>query len=112
MVIAVLGMINTLTVSLLERTREIALMLAIGARPKDVQRLFTAEAIILSLTGGIFGMLLANGLGYTVNLVLNQFAKDRGVVDGFSVFSTPLFLVVGTLAFMVLVGIVSVICPC
>lgn len=111
MVIAVLGMINTLTVSLLERTREIALMLAIGARPKDMQRLFTVEAIILSLTGGIFGMLLATGLGYTVNLVLNQFAKDRGVVDGFSIFATPLFLIVGTLAFMVLIGIVVSFVP-
>ncbi len=105
MVVAVLGMINTLTVSLLERTREIALMIAIGARPKDVQRLFTAEAIILSLTGGVLGMVLASGLGYTINLVLNQFAKDRGVVDGFSIFSSPPLLVIGTLVFMVLIGI-------
>ncbi len=111
MVIAVLGMINTLTVSLLERTREIALMLAIGARPKDVQRLFMAEAIILSVTGGILGMLLASGLGYTVNLVLNQFAKERGIVDGFSVFSTPLFLTVCTLVFMVVVGVVVSFIP-
>lgn len=111
MVIAVLGMINTLTVSLLERTKEIALMLAIGARPKDVQRLFMAEAIIVSIVGGIFGMLLASGLGYTVNLVLNQFAKDRGVVDGFSVFSTSPLLIVGTLVFMIIVGIVVSFIP-
>ncbi|MBC7943234.1 ABC transporter permease [Candidatus Saccharibacteria bacterium] len=111
MAIAVLGMLNTLTVSLLERTREIALMMAIGARPKDVRRLFTAEAIILSLTGGIFGMLLASGLGYAINLVLNQFAKDRGVVDGFSIFSTPPYLIISTLVFMVLIGVVVSFVP-
>lgn len=106
MIIAVLGMINTLTVSLLERTREIALMIAIGARPKDMRRLFTTEAILLSLTGGFIGIILATGLGYTINLVLNQFAMDRGVASRFNIFSTSFILVIGMLSLMVLIGVI------
>ena len=106
LVIAVLGMINTLTVSLLERTREIALMMAIGARPKDMRRLFTIEAMLLSLVGGIIGIILASGLGSVINLLLNQFASDRGITYGFSVFSAPPLLVVGMLVLMVFIGVI------
>lgn len=105
MIIAVLGMLNTLTVSLLERTKEIALMIALGARPKDMQRLFTAEAVILSLTGGIIGMLLATGVGRVTDLILNGFAKGRGVAEGFSLFAVSPLLIVGTLIFMVVIGV-------
>lgn len=105
LVIAVLGMINTLTVSLLERTREISLMIAIGARPKDMQRLFTVEAMILSMSGGVAGMLIASAIGYTVNFILNQFAQARGIDYAFSVFYTPWPLILGMLALMLLIGL-------
>lgn len=105
LVIAVLGMINTLTVSLLERTREISLMIAIGARPKDMQRLFTTEALLLSLSGGIAGILLASGVGMIVNFILNQFASARGVDYAFSVFYAPPLLILGMLALMMLIGV-------
>jgi ABC-type antimicrobial peptide transport system permease subunit len=48
MVIATLGMFNTLTISLLERTREIGLMIELGARQQDVKRLFVIESLLLS----------------------------------------------------------------
>jgi len=111
MVIAVLGMLNTLTVSLLERTKEIALMIAIGARPKDMRRLFTVEAIILSLIGGTIGIVLAVLLGLGVDLVLNQAARDRGVVDGFSLFAYPPLLILSALLAMILIGIVVSFVP-
>jgi len=104
MVIAILGMLNTLTVSLLERTKEIALMIAIGARPKDMRRLFTVEAIVLSLIGGAVGIVLATLLGLTIDMVLNQFASDRGIEDHFSLFAHPPLLIIGALLFMVLIG--------
>jgi len=111
MVIAVLGMLNTLTVSLLERTKEIALMIAIGARPKDMRRLFTVEAIILSLIGGTIGIVLAVLLGLGVDFVLNQAARDRGVVDGFSLFAYPPLLILTALLAMILIGIVVSFVP-
>jgi len=111
LIIAVLGMINTLTVSLIERTREIALMMAIGARPKDMQRLFTAEAVMLSLTGGIIGILLAGSLGLVINASLNQFARTRGVVDSFVIFSTSPLLILGMLVFMMTIGVLVSLVP-
>jgi len=111
MVIAILGMLNTLTVSLLERTKEIALMIAIGARPKDMRRLFTVEAIVLSLIGGAVGILLATLLGLAVDFVLNQFASDRGIEDHFSLFAHPPLLIISALLFMVLIGILVSFVP-
>jgi putative ABC transport system permease protein len=111
MIIAVLGMLNTLTVSLLERTQEIALLIALGGRPKDMQKLFISEAIILSLIGGIVGMILSRFIGMAVDLVLNKLASGRGVTDSFTVFSVPFWLVFATVAFMVAVGYIVAFVP-
>jgi len=104
LVIAILGMANTLTVSLLERTKEIGLIVELGARAKDVRRLFTAEAMLLSLTGGIVGMTLATLLGWGVDLVLNTFARNRGITERFSLFSPSILLIVATLTLVVVIG--------
>lgn len=106
MVIAALGMINTLTVSLLERTREISLMMILGARRKDIRAMFTTEAIILSLLGGTIGILLAIATGTIINLVLNRLATDRGVSEAFSVFAVSPILIISVLALMVLIGLI------
>lgn len=111
MLIAVLGMLNTLTVSLLERTREIALMMMLGGRPKDMLMLFVSEALILSIVGGILGMLFAMGAGTVVDAVLNQLAQSRGVEESFTVFARPVWLVAGTLIFMTLVGLIVAFIP-
>lgn len=111
MIIAILGMLNMLTVSLLERTREIALMIIIGGRMKDMRLLFIVEAVLLSIVGGIVGMIAAGALGKIVDMVLNQLARSRGVADGFSIFAMPLWLVVLTLGAMALVGFLVAFIP-
>lgn len=103
MIIAVLGMINTLTVSLLERTKEVALMLTLGARPKDMKLLFIVEAIVLSLIGGFAGIVGAICISYVVDFVLNQMARTRGAIESFTVFSSPIWLIL--LALLVMAGI-------
>lgn len=111
MVIAILGMLNTLTISLLERTREIALMISLGARRRDVWRLFAIEASLLSFLGGVLGVLAAFLLGFVVDRVLNGYAAIRGVPAGFSFFSLPLGLVLGAVFFMFIVGMAVVYFP-
>lgn len=111
MIIAILGMLNTLTVSLLERTREIALMIIIGGRRQDMRLLFIVEAVLLSIVGGIVGMITATALGKIIDAVLNQLARNRGVEDGFSIFATPWWLVVLTLGTMALVGLIVAFIP-
>ena len=77
--IAFLGMINTLTVSLLERTREVGLMKIVGMKKKDIQFLFITESMFIGLLGGIFGILLGILGGYLVSLVVYLLSSSRGV---------------------------------
>lgn len=111
MIVAVLGMFNTLTISLIERTKEIGLMMALGARTGDMFRLFVFEAILLSLVGAIIGVIGAIISGVIVNLVMNGFAASRGVNETFQLFSYPLWLIVSLIGFMVIVGFLVVLFP-
>lgn len=111
MIVAVLGMFNTLTISLLERTQEIGLMIALGARNTDMRKLFIFEATLLSLIGSIVGIVMAIIAGYGVNTAMNQLASRRGVADGFTLFATPLWLVASLVGFMVAVGLIVVFFP-
>jgi len=111
MVVAVLGMFNTLTISLLERTKEIGLMMALGARRSDMRKLFIFEAVLISLAGAAVGILLAVIGGEAVNAYINAGARGRGVTQGFDLFSTPLWTIASITGFTVLVGLLVVYFP-
>ncbi|MCA9324557.1 ABC transporter permease [Candidatus Saccharibacteria bacterium] len=111
MLIAVLGMFNTLTISLLERTKEIGLMVALGARSVDMRKLFMLEALQLSMFGAVIGILSAFLIGRVVNMVMNVLSHSRGVQSGFDLFANPLWLIGSTILFMMVVGLVVVYLP-
>jgi putative ABC transport system permease protein len=111
MIIAILGMFNTLTISLLERTKEIGLMIALGARSVDIKRIFIIEALMLSVAGSLIGIIGAFSLGRVINLLMNVMAARRGVSDGFELFSNPPILIIGTLIFMATIGFLVVLLP-
>jgi len=111
LIIAILGMFNTLTISLLERTKEIGLMIALGARSRDIRRLFVIEAVGLAVIGGTLGIAGAYLLSFGINYVLNRLAHSRGVVDIFSVFSFPSWLILSTIGFSALLGLLVVYLP-
>ncbi len=111
MIVSILGMFNTMTISLLERTKEIGLMMALGARNSDMRKLFVFEAVIISFMGALIGIGLAICQGMIVNFFMNQFAKRRGVQESFMLFSFPLWAILLLTGFTVVVGLLVVFFP-
>jgi len=111
LVIAVLGMFNTLTITLLERTKEIGLMRTLGARKKDIQRLFVLESMGLSFLGGSFGVLTAMAISKGVDHFLNSLAGSRGLSESISVFSFQTSLVSQVIVGSAFLGLVVVYFP-
>jgi len=76
--IASLGMFNTLTVSLLERTREVGVMKAMGMKSKEVKDLFLTESMIMGFFGGVLGISLGWLAGKLLSIILSAFAAFSG----------------------------------
>lgn len=81
LIIAILGVANTLLLSVTERTREIGLLRAVGVRRKSIRRMITIESMVLAIFGTILGMILGVGLGAALVLALEDF--------GFSTVAVP-----------------------
>ncbi len=108
--VAALGMFNTLTVSLLERTREVGLMKAMGMKSSEVQELFLTESMIMGFVGGLFGILMGFAAGKLVGLFLSVFSLIKGV--GFVDISyLPFPFLITIILLSLLVGIATGIYP-
>jgi len=102
-VIAVLGIINTLALSVLERTREIGLLRAVGLARGQLFRMITIESVATALFGAVLGAVLGLGLGIVL---------QRGLVeDGLEVLSIPWSQLSIVVAGAAVAGIVAAVLP-
>lgn len=108
--VAALGIINTMLMSVYERTREIGIMKVVGCRVSDIRAMFLMEAGFIGLTGGIIGSLLSwaiaymvNYLGVSVNFGTNIFSSQNGA----EMFVITPWLIALALIFSTLIGILS-----
>nr|BFF26239.1 hypothetical protein GCM10025732_42040 [Glycomyces mayteni] len=103
MVVAVIGVINTLVLSVLERTRELGMLRAIGMTRGQTTRMVTVESVTIAL----FGALLGIGTGLLLGWVVQQALVSSGVES----FAVPTALIAAYLAAAVLVGLLAAIAP-
>lgn len=108
--VAAIGVINTMVMATLERTREIGIMRAIGARKKTIRRLFTVEASVLGFAGGLIGIILAFLAAMALNSVINGSLEDGGITTR-DIISVPIGLAVVVVLITTFVGALAGLLP-
>lgn len=102
-VIAILGITNTLALSITERIREIGLLRAVGMVRRQVRRMIRWEAVIVAVFGAVLGVILGGFLGWSVRLALAD--------DGLEVFSLPVTQLLIYVALAGVAGVIAAILP-
>lgn len=110
LVVSAIGMFNTMTVTLLERTGEIGIMRTIGASPTDIKILFISEAVIVGFLGGVVGMGIGVLTGTILNFAVNIAATNFGG-KAVQLFSFPLLFLAFIASFSGIVGFLTGVFP-
>lgn len=110
LMVSAIGMFNTMTVTLLERTAEIGIMRTLGASSGDIKILFISEAVIVGFLGGIMGILFGLTIGFVLNGVMNVAASNFGG-KSVSLFSFPIPFLLFIMSFSAIVGFMTGVFP-
>ncbi len=110
LVVSAIGMFNTMTITLLERTEEIGIMKAIGASNTAIWLMFISEATMMGFLGGLGGVLIGFLEGQIVNFMINLIASRFGG-EQVSLFYSPLWFVMTIIGFGAFVGFLTGIFP-
>jgi macrolide transport system ATP-binding/permease protein len=110
LLLACLGIANTMYTAVLERTKEIGVLKALGSRSRDVLLLFLAEATGIGLAGGLVGAMVAVGLGRLGNEAVDR-VTESVTRSGFDVFRTDVPVVLIAVLIAVVLSTVSGLLP-
>jgi putative ABC transport system permease protein len=110
LIIAALGIINTMLMSILERTREIGIMKSIGGSENEIKFIFFVEAACIGFIGAVFGLLLGWLVTRIANQVMNKLIlpPEESYID---LFYFPLWLILGATAFSILISLAAGLYP-
>ena len=114
LLVAAIGIANTMTMAILERTREIGLMKAVGATNRDVLSIFLGEAAGIGFLGGLGGILLGWGGSKVLNVLALQYLSGQsqmGMIPTNFTTATPPWLLLFAIVFATLVGFLSGLYP-
>ena len=106
LVVGGIGIMNTMYTAVLERTRDIGIMKAIGAQNKDIMSIFLVESGLLGLVGGLVGIMLGVGIAKSFEMIAT-FAWGQNLLQA----ATPWYLFVFAILFAFLVGAFSGLFP-
>jgi ABC-type antimicrobial peptide transport system permease subunit len=106
LVVSAIGMFNTMTIALLERTQEIGIMKAIGASSFDIWKMFLTESMMIGFLGGSIGLVLGFIISQILNFGVNWLAGAFGG-DKVQSFSFPLWLILFIIIFATVVGLIT-----
>jgi putative ABC transport system permease protein len=108
--VAAIGIINTMIMATYERTREIGVMRACGAKKSTIRRLFTFEAGLLGFWGGVIGLFFSFLLSIVGNIIADRIATSQNLpIKGIITF--PLWLIIGVIAFTTIIGLLAGLYP-
>ncbi|MFF5498008.1 ABC transporter permease [Streptomyces aquilus] len=102
-IVAVLGVVNTLALSVVERTREIGLMRAIGLSRRQLRRMIRMESVVIALFGALLGLGLGMGWGATAHKLL--------ALEGLNVLDIPWPTIIGVFVGSAFVGLFAALVP-
>jgi len=108
--VSFIGMFNTLTISLIEKTREIGIMKSMGATKKDVGRIFMLEALFVGIMGSVAGVAISYLLGAFFNASIYALAKSTGN-NPVEIFIFPPKLLIFAMVLSLLISFLTSIYP-
>lgn len=110
MSISAMGMLNTLSISLLQRTKEVGILKALGTKRTDIFKMFILEAFLISFFGGAMGLLFGYGAAKGINYGMNMLATKYGVAAA-SFVEVPTAFIISIIVFIFFLGLVTGIFP-